>query len=363
MAIKTEPTDHDTSQLRSDAIHESQIGSRLTRRPPLSSSRDGSVTSLSGERAASRLRSVSSIHETVTADKPLEPVRKFSPAEFNTAMSHFYRGEVQRSNVWRTRLDTTTYWAVFTSAATLSFAFSSASNPHFLIPINSILVAIFLVMEARRYRYYEIWASRVRVIETGYLAQMLAPESVARDQDWASHLASDLLTPHFTISVWEAIGRRLRRNYIWIFMLLALSWNLKVYLYPSPAPNFNEFLLRATVGLVPGSIVFIVGFVFNATLFVFAVSTIRLREATGEVLPRHQFSLHPLQRVSSWTRAASSGTRATVSRAKRARHRLRGGTGEFRKIDVTQTPDRRIHVSETPDRHIHASEAPDRILK
>src|SRR2546430_7366737 len=49
------------------------------------------------------------------------------------------------------------------------------------------------------------------------------------------------------------------------------------------------------------SIVFIVGFVFNATLFIFAVSTIRLREATGEVLPRHEFSLHPLQRVSSWT--------------------------------------------------------------
>jgi hypothetical protein len=201
------------------------------------------------------------------------------------------------------------------------------------------------------------------VIETGYFAPMLAPESVPRDQQWASHLASDLLTPHFTISVWEAIGRRLRRNYIWLFALLALSWNLKVYLYPAPAHNFDEFILRAQVGLVPGWMVFLVGFLFNAALFIFAVGTIRLREATGEVLPRHQFSLHPLQRVSSWTRAASSGTKATVSRAKRARHRLRGGTGEFRKIDVTQTPDRRIHVSETPDRRIHASEAPERILK
>jgi len=205
-------------------------------------------------------------------------------------------------------------------------------------------------MEARRYRYYEIWASRVRVMETGYLAQMLAPDSVPRDQEWASHLASDLLTPHFTISVWEAVGRRLRRNYIWLFALLALSWNLKVYLHPAPATNFDEFLVRATVGVVPGWIVFIVGFVFNATLFVFAVSTIRLREATGEVLPRHEFSLHPLQRVSSWTRAASSGTRATVRRARRARQRMRGG--EIRKIEITQTPERRIHVSETPDRRV-----------
>src|SRR5207244_12750336 len=203
-------------------------------------------------------------------------LRKISPAEFNVAMSHFYRGEVQRSNTWRSRLDNTTYWAVLTVAGALSFAFSSPNNPHFLIPIISILVAIFLLMEARRYRYYEIWASRVRVIETGYFAQMLAPDGVPRDQEWASHLASDLMTPHFTISVWEAVGRRLRRNYLWIFMLLALSWNLKVYLHPVPADTFELFLQRATVGLVPGRIVFIIGFVFNAAIFMFVFGTIIL---------------------------------------------------------------------------------------
>jgi uncharacterized membrane protein len=300
-----------------------------------------------------RSMSAQSIHETVMPDRSqiqsTEASRKPSPAEFNTAMAHFYRGEIQRSNTWRNRLDTTTNWAVLSAGAMLSFAFSSASTPHFVIPVDSILVAVFLVMEARRYRYYEIWSSRVRVMETGYLAPMLAPDSVPRDQEWASHLASDLLTPNFTISVWEAIGRRLRRNYIWLFALLALSWNLKVYLYPEPAPNFEQFILRAQVGLVPGWLVFTVGFIFNATLFIFALSTIRLREATGEVLPRHQFSLHPLQRMSSWTRAASSGTKATVRRAKRARQRLRGGSGDLRKIDASQTPDR-IHKTESSDR-------------
>jgi len=279
-------------------------------------------------------------------------------------MVHFYRGEVQRANTWRNRLDTTTNWAVLSAGAMLSFAFSSPNTPHFVIPVDSILVAVFLIMEARRYRYYEIWSSRVRVLETGYLARMLAPDAVPADKDWASHLASDLLTPHFTISVWEAIGRRLRRNYIWLFALLALSWNLKVYLYPDPARTFDQFLARAQVGLVSGGMVFAVGLIFNATLFIFAVSTIRLREATGEVLPRHQFSLHPLRVVSSWGRAASSVPRATVRRAKRARQRLRGTTsGEYRKVDITQTPDRRIHVSETPDRRAHATETPDRVLK
>ena len=191
-------------------------------------------------------------------------MRRMSPAEFNTAMIHFYRGEVQRSNTWRNRLDTTTNWAVLTAGATLSFVFSSQSNPHFVIPINSILVAIFLLMEARRYRYYEIWSSRVRIIETGYFAQLLAPESVPTDESWAEHLAADLITPHFTITEWEAVGRRLRRNYLWIFALLALSWNLKVYLHPLPARDFNAFIDRATVGIVPGWIVFVVGVIFNA---------------------------------------------------------------------------------------------------
>ena len=150
-------------------------------------------------------------------------------------------------------------------------------------------------MEARRYRYYEIWSSRVRVLETGYFAQLLAPENSPTDHAWAEHLASDLITPHFTISEWEAVGRRLRRNYLWIFALLALSWNLKVYLHPLPARDFNAFLDRAIVGVVPGWLVFVVGVIFNAAIAIFAIGTVRLREATGEVLPQHEFSLRPLR--------------------------------------------------------------------
>src|SRR6266702_6268759 len=269
MPTTTDPRHRTTDPLRTDRgsgslnpkIGPPQIHSeRQTGALP----RDPFSPARSGEHVTGRLRPVSSasLHDSVVPNKEvsassLDVMRRLSPAEFNTAMAHFYRGEVQRSNTWRTRLDTTTYWAVLTAGATLSFTFSSPLSPHFVIPINSILVTVFLVMEARRYRYYEIWASRVRVIETGYLAPMLAPDSVPRDQEWASHLASDLLTPHFTISVWEAIGRRLRRNYLWIFLLLALSWNLKVYLHPVPARNFEEFIQRAQVGLVPGWLVFI----------------------------------------------------------------------------------------------------------
>jgi hypothetical protein len=194
-------------------------------------------------------------------------------------------------------------------------------------------------MEARRYRYYEIWSSRVRVLETGYFAQLLSPNRAPADEAWAEHLAADLTTPHFTITEWEALGRRLRRNYLWIFALLALSWNLKVYLHPLPARDFNVFIDRATVGIVPGWIVFVVGVVFNAAIAIFAIGTVRLREATGEVLPKHEFSLQPLKRMTSWTAAT---TKRTTVRAKRARQRVRSSamTGEYKKIDLSETPDR-----------------------
>src|SRR5258708_1878959 len=245
----------------------------------------------SGERMTGRLRPAVSVEvasgEKSSTQNPATLMRQMSPGEFNTAMIHFYRGEIQRSTTWRNRLDTTPNWAVLTAGATLSFVFSSASNPHFVIPINSVLVAIFLLMEARRYRYYEIWSSRVRVLETGYFAQLLAPDSVP-EEAWAKHLAADLITPHFTISELEAVGRRLRRNYLWIFALLALSWNLKVYLHPLPARDFASFIDRATVGVIPGWVVFVLGFLFNSAVAIFAIGTLRLREATGEVLPQHQ---------------------------------------------------------------------------
>ena len=50
----------------------------------------------------------------------------------------------------------------FEAGATLSFRLQLAQQSALRYSINSILVAIFLVMEARRYRYYEIWSSRVR---------------------------------------------------------------------------------------------------------------------------------------------------------------------------------------------------------
>jgi uncharacterized membrane protein len=307
------------------------------------------------------------IHQTITPEQAAaaaQTPRVVRPAptsaEFGTAMVHFYRGEITRANTWRNRLDTTTNWAVLTTGASLSFAFSLPTNPHFVILINTMLVGFFLFMEARRYRYYEIWSGRVRVLETGYFMQLLTPDAAA-DDTWIKLLLADLRAPRFNISEAEALGRRLRRNYLWMFMLLAACWNLKVYMHPYTSPDFDDFLRKAAIGVVPGEVVFMVGVVFNTGLLLFALVTMRLREAKGEVLTEGEF--HPFQRVSDWTRERAAKRRtaasATVRRAKRARERTRSTprtlgtatTGEWRRPDIHRSqPPEDIHRTQFPNR-------------
>ena len=123
------------------------------------------------------------------------------PGEFTTAMVHFFRAEVQWANVWRQRLDTTTNWAVVTTAAAISLAFSRAVvEDHLVIILDVLLVSLFLWIEARRDRYYELWSYRVRLMETDFFATMLVPPFHPAS-DWAKSLAESLLHPQLPISM------------------------------------------------------------------------------------------------------------------------------------------------------------------
>jgi uncharacterized membrane protein len=210
---------------------------------------------------------------------------KLKSGEFVTAMVHFFRAEIQRANVWRQRLDTTTNWAVVVTGATLSIAFSQSNVHHSVILLNTLLVLWFLFIEARRYRYYELWSYRVRLMETDFYAAMLVPP-FHPSPEWAENLAENLLTPSFPISMWEAFGRRLRRNYYWIFLILLASWVAKIYLFPQAPKDLAEFLERSSVGPAPGVVMIGLGIIFYVFLAIFAVATVTMTRATGEVLPR-----------------------------------------------------------------------------
>ena len=228
--------------------------------------------------------------KNIKDEEPEEPVwtyrgYKLKTSEFVTAMVHLFRAEIQRANVWRQRLDTTTNWAVVATGATLSIAFSQPNVHHAIIILNTLLVLWFLFIEARRYRYYELWSYRVRLMETDFYAAMLVPP-FHPSPEWAESLAENLLTPSFPISVWEAFGRRLRRNYFWIFLILYASWVAKIWLFPSPTTSIIEFIRRAALGPISGEIMITLGLVFYGVLALIALGTITMTRATGEVLPR-----------------------------------------------------------------------------
>jgi uncharacterized membrane protein len=222
---------------------------------------------------------------------------KLRPGEFNTAMVHLFRAEINRANVWRQRLDSTTNWAVVTTGAAISFSFGQPTGHHSLILINTILVTMFLIIEARRYRYYELWSSRVPPFRPA--------------ADWAESLAESLLQPHFPITNSEAIGRRLRRNYIWIYFVLLLSWLAKIWLHPVKAPTIVDMIERAEIGSFSGYVVMGAWLVFFAFIFLFSVLTAGLHEASGEVFPRFVVDLEERRsatgqdfpgRLSAWFR-------------------------------------------------------------
>jgi uncharacterized membrane protein len=220
-------------------------------------------------------------------DEPVWTYRgyRLKTSEFVTAMVHLFRAEVQRANVWRQRLDTTTNWAVVSTGATLSIAFSQTNIHHGVIILNTLLVTLFLFIEARRYRYYELWSYRVRLMETDFYAAMLVPP-FHPSPEWAESLAENLLSPTFPITIWEAFGRRLRRNYLWIFLILGFAWLAKSWLFPAPPADFAEFVFRSAVGPIPGNIVLLLGILYYSFLMVMALATISMTRATGEILPR-----------------------------------------------------------------------------
>ena len=210
---------------------------------------------------------------------------KLKTSEFVTAMVHLFRSEIQRANVWRQRLDTTTNWAVVVTGATLSIAFSQPEIHHAIILLNTLLVMWFLFIEARRYRYYELWSYRVRLMETDFFAAMLVPP-FHPSPDWAENLAENLLTPSFPISMWEAFGRRLRRNYFWIFLILGASWIAKIWLFPAAPVDLAEFISRSSVGPFSGEVMIGLGLIYYSLLTLVALATVTMTRATGEVLPR-----------------------------------------------------------------------------
>jgi uncharacterized membrane protein len=186
----------------------------------------------------------------------------FNAAEIG-ALAHLYRGEVYRSQIWRTRLDATTNWAVVTTGIALSAAFSSREASPLPLVLVGLLVSVFLLYEARRYRYFDVWRMRARMLETHLYAPMLLGRPIALDDKWQRLLARDYLHPAYHIGFLDAVGRRLRRNYGWILAIQAVAYYGKLAIHPEPMDTLDDIWDRAAIGPVPGELVVLAGIMFH----------------------------------------------------------------------------------------------------
>lgn len=212
---------------------------------------------------------------------------RFDSPENITALCHYYRAEMDRANTWRRRLDVTTNWAIVTTAAFLSVSFGNPNFPHFVIILATIFVLFFLIIESRRYKYFDLWRWRVALLNENFFSQLIAPGTAPLHPDWREMLSSELKKSRFKITFIEAFGRRLRRNYSWIFILLGVCWFAKVIIHPTPIEQFSQIFERATIfEMIPGVVVLGVGAIFNGALIFIALLTYKTkRELEVQIRP------------------------------------------------------------------------------
>jgi uncharacterized membrane protein len=201
--------------------------------------------------------------------------------DYVTILAHYYRGEMARMISWRNRIDLTTNWAIGAVAGMLSLSLSAEGSPHGVLLFAMLIVFLILFIEARRYRFFHIYRSRLRLLERHYYSRVLTGVDIAEQEHWLEHLGDDLRAPLFSLSLGQALSRRLRRNYVWMFLILLLAWLLKATgLLGGGGLAGEDLLSHAAVGDIPGWAVAAIVTVFYAFL---GVLTVRHRESPGEL--------------------------------------------------------------------------------
>jgi len=201
--------------------------------------------------------------------------RQLTPAELG-AIAHLYRGEVYRSTIWRTRLDTTTNWSVITLGVALSITFSTRAASPVPLVLVGFLILFFLLLESRRYRYFNVWRARARWMEKHLYAPMLDDGDLRLEEGWQHTLARDYREPRYHIGLLRAVGRRLRNNYIWILMIQTIAYFGKIIIHPTPVAGVEELLQRAAVGPIPGELMVLGGVLYNGACIAIALTTLHL---------------------------------------------------------------------------------------
>jgi len=221
---------------------------------------------------------------TVQMTDDLDPIEPIAGSKEIGALAHLYRGEVYRSTIWRQRLDTTTNWAVLTTGVALSITFATADSSPLPMVLAGLMSVMFLILEARRYRYFNVWRFRARMLELTVYVPLLRGEGATIPMDRGHALSDDYEKPQFRISFGRALGKRLRRNYAYLFVIQGLAYFGKIAIHPQEITSFAEIIERAHIGPVPGWLAFATGIGFHVGWIAIAYLTYREEKSDKTVV-------------------------------------------------------------------------------
>jgi len=206
--------------------------------------------------------------------------RPGEPEGFHQAMVHLYRGEMQRTTVWRSRLDTTSNWAILLSTGMTTFALGSPNIPHFILLLGLALIGICIFIEARRLRHLLHSKWRLHMLEAHYFGGWLRAPSSDGKASWREELAKDLERPCLTTGTFMALRMRLRSNYLLLVYFVSSVWLAKLFVHPLSAADVYEFYARMAVGeLLPSWFV-----AATAGVFVLAATILVIRTPSAETV-------------------------------------------------------------------------------
>jgi len=242
------------------------------------------------------------------------PVEQSTPPPVGATI-HIYRGLMDSSSTWRTRIDNPTNWAIITSGTSVSFVLNDATHSHAVLLLVMLLTVMFMMIEARRTRHYHLSSSWLRLLETEYFVPILRHNHVTVNDSWQELIVRDLGFPHFKTTFLHMLGRRLRDVYLAIYTFLVLSWFVKLLFHRPPVPqacgssavvrqsiddaidryvqylpvcNADSFLRHAALGPIPGWLVIGAVLCWYLALIALVVFTYSTNEPSVEVLSRER---------------------------------------------------------------------------
>jgi uncharacterized membrane protein len=87
------------------------------------------------------------------------------------------------------------------------------------------------------------------MLEAHFLVPIVLQNTAMLQGEWQKLVCEDLLLPSFKISRFEAFGRRLKRNYAFIFVIILVAWLTKIFLHATePITSLNSFYAAMQIG-------------------------------------------------------------------------------------------------------------------